>query len=100
MSRWARRKDTTHLPIADGLEGAGLVVFDVSGLGGLGFDILVYHPTQRRWLPMEIKSGKAIHHKSAATRLKPSQVRAIALAPIPVVETLAQALACFSEGAL
>lgn len=97
MSRWARRKDTTHKPIADALEACGKVVFDVSSIGGLGFDIIVYDPSSRLWMAAELKSDKKIHHKSADKALKPSQIRAIALAPIQVFDSVDQALKYFQE---
>ena len=94
------RKDLMHRPIVERLEAHGIVVFDVSGLPGLGFDVLCYAPWLKKWLPAEIKSDKTVSHKSSETQLKPSQIRAAALAPIPAWSTEDQALACFREGGL
>ncbi len=93
--RRAAKKDTTHLPIVDFLELHGIIVSDVSGLAGLGYDIVAYDRQTEKIVLMELKSNKAVHHKSAATRLRPSQIRAIALLPIQIVETAEQALGCF-----
>lgn len=92
MSRWARRKDQSHNPIVELLEAHGKVCFDVSAIGSLGFDIIVFDPSQRRWMVFEIKSDRKVHHKSAETRLRPSQIRAAALAEIFTVSTGEEAL--------
>lgn len=93
--RRAGRKDSTHRPIVEALEAHGIVVFDVSGLAGLGFDVLCYAPWLQKWQPAELKSDKKTSHKSSETQLKPSQSRAAALAPIPIWSSIKQALDAF-----
>lgn len=104
--RRAARKDTSHKPIVDGLEARGIIVFDVSGLAGLGFDIVCYRAGEG-WRVMELKTpvesnaGQPGKRKySTANRpvtqkaaLTDSEKRAKTRAPVEVVETLGQALA-------
>ena len=88
--RRAAKKDDNHKAIVADLERLGYVVFDVSALSGLGFDIVVYKPPEptlkARWMPMEIKQPG---HDRFDTG---SEKRARARAPIPVVHSTAEAL--------
>lgn len=109
MSPYRRgRKDSTHKVIVAELEAHGLIVFDVSGVPGLGFDILCYQAgiawedvnsgetgvvKISRWQPFEIKSSKTVHHQKTA--LTPAEQKAAQRAPIPCIESAADALKYF-----
>ncbi len=93
--RRAAKKDLVHRPIVDALELQGFVVSDVSALPGLGYDAIVCEPSTGKIVLVEFKSDKKVHHKSAATRLRPSQVKAIALLPIKVADTWEQVVGYF-----
>lgn len=106
--RRAARKDTSHKPIVEGLEARGIVVFDVSGLAGLGFDIVCYRPgLNGGWFVLELKTpvesnagqpgkrkysvaNRPVTQKAALTE---SEKKARTRAPVHVVETLGAALA-------
>lgn len=98
--RFANRKDTVHKPIVIGLEARGFVVYEMPDPG----DILVYgwdaDDNRYRWMPMELKSSNAVRKKKAdgSDELSPRQKRMRdkkALAPIPIVHSLSQALSLF-----
>lgn len=121
MSPYRRgRKDVTHKPIVAELEAHGLIVFDVSGVPGLGFDIVCCRlpslDTSESfqwdhgklyivgrlgtrfiatavWRCFEIKSDKKIHHKKIA--LTDPEQQAATRAPIPCIESAAEALTYF-----
>lgn len=103
--RTANRKDANHASIVAELETRGFIVFDVSRLAGLGFDLVVYSDALDRWLPVEIKipepAKRPYHFKDKAVqskddrRLTPSEKRAKAKAPIPTVETAQEVVALF-----
>ncbi len=107
MSKFARKKDSSHRAIIEALEAHGIACFDVSSVPNLGFDIVCWRPgvyvgqdsplppAQEVWCVMEIKSPKSIHHKSAKTAVRDSQVKARSKAPIPCVSSAAEALSYF-----
>lgn len=115
--RRANKKDLVHRTIVDGLRQRGIVVYDMPEPGDVlcyQFDARVFYPHRpdpwmqfARWLPLEIKTpGIARTRKSQQKRSDGSRIRAtrpdgsrywldVPPAPIPVVETLEQALALF-----
>lgn len=115
---WARRKDTAHNQIVVGLRAHGIVVFDVSRLPGLGFDILCYKSDflvmvsgargfrMALWLPFELKTPqpnyvrKFSKPRKRALKLTDSELKAASIAPIPCVSTLEEALSYFGCGVL
>ena len=92
--RRAAKKDDNHKAIVAELEKRGFVVFDTSSCAGLGFDIVVYKPTQRlighgEYLLFEIKQPG---HDRFDTD---SEKKARARAPIPVIHSVEEALRYF-----
>ena len=98
--RRAARKDLVHAPIVAGLRLHGIRVEDMPQPG----DILCYGMARDpgttrfrlRWIPMELKSPKAIRNKKQ--ELTPAQATRAKTMPIPVVHSLAEALALFGLG--
>lgn len=98
---WARRKDASHAAIVEYVEAHGLIVFDVSGLAKLGFDIVVYSPALDKFLPVELKTKAESKARAGARRydtsnrpitataspLTDSEVKAKSRAPIPTATT-------------
>lgn len=82
------RKDLSQASIVAEAKDGGIEVFDVSAIGGLGFDIVCYDKAYDIWLPFEVKSNNAISKQSRAKRLQPSQVRAVSRAAVGVAETI------------
>lgn len=94
----ARRKDQSQNPIVEALTAHGVIVFDVSGARGLGFDIVCYDRQQHRWQPAELKSDRTISHQAKARPRTPAQISANRRAPIPVWSTVAEAVGFFRDG--
>jgi hypothetical protein len=115
--RRAARKDSNHKQIVSDLEAQGVVVFDCSGLAGLGFDILCYQArvvtsdpvleyVHRVWQPFEIKAPKPTTRAYRSTkrnlrglegRMTESELKAAMRAPIPVIESAVEALRYFER---
>lgn len=89
MPSYARRVDTNHQDIVDGLRAAHRFVADTSRLGA-GFPDLVVS-FQGRWYLLEIKRDKK-------AGLTPAQLAFIAAAkaPVTVVSTVEQAIGATS----
>lgn len=97
--RYRRSKDLSHKPIVDALRARGFVVFDVSGLPKLGFDILVYSPNFSAFLspnrcglfvPFELKTPDLVYQRKGSksldrqkAKLTKSEQQAQQKAPIP-----------------
>lgn len=95
MSRWRSRRDTNERAIVAALELCGVVVFKVEGPPGMA-DLLCYF--QGIWKPVEVKTDRKIHHKSAAKTFTKAQQRMALkrdLVSWPVVKTIDEALAVF-----
>lgn len=104
MPRRAARKDTTHNEISDGLREHGVIVIDTHRAGYGAPDALCYYAATDTWKPMEFKTQR--YQKQYKTKrnpeggdglvqLKPAQEKLQKVAPIPIVRTLAEALALF-----
>lgn len=91
------RKDANHDDIAQSLEAAGAVVFDLSRVGGGCPDMVVSAPGGR-WILLEVKNP----NNSYGRKLRQSQVdfhAAWSGGPIVVVRTTEEALAAVGIGA-
>lgn len=97
--RRANRKDTASKAIVEGLRLRGFTVYDMPQPG----DILVYGYDSRAsisgyaWLPLEIKTPKADRQGVKAPLTASQKKRNLSAAPIPIVETLEQALALYGR---
>ena len=98
--RRANRKDVVQSEIVKGLRERGIVVFDMPQPG----DVLCYglrhgtvlDPDDMIWMPMELKSDKRTRgYKPELT--KAQITRAATGAVIPIVHSLAEALALFGR---
>lgn len=79
------KRDANERAILDAIRGIYIYAWPVSG-DGLP-DLLTYHPRRRVWLPVEVKAPGG--------HLTPAQAETFRIAPFPVVETVADALALF-----
>lgn len=75
-------KDANHDDIVNGLQARGYTVYSMPMPG----DVLCYSPFTERWMPAEIKTAKGRKTKNQAARDQQ---------PIPIVRSLADALALF-----
>lgn len=79
----SRRRDFNEAAIVSELESIGVIVVRISAPGAP--DLLCY--SRGHWLPVEVKRPRG--------HLTPAQLALRAMAPFPVVETPAEALALF-----
>lgn len=96
FSPFVYHRDATHKAIAEYLEGKGYVVFDVSSVKGLGFDMIVWAPMLLRWGTLEAKTPRKSRAKPGARkysvanrplsepRLTESEQKARTLAPVAI----------------
>ena len=80
----ARKRDASEAAIVAALEAIGVTVLRLSGEGVP--DLLCH--TRGIWLPVEIKQVRS-------RRLTPAQCLTYAIAPFPIVTTVAEALALY-----
>lgn len=95
--RRANKKDLVHASIRDGLREHEIVVMDMPIPG----DVLCYGYSDLHkiylWLPLELKTPKAMRQGVKAQLTASQQKRNLSAAPIPIVETLEQALALYGR---
>ena len=93
LMRRAGRKDATQAQIVQALRDIGVVVFVVNHAGLP--DLLTY--SRGVWLPIEIKYSRLARSFTDrfSHRLSPAQCATYAVAPFPIVDSVASALALF-----
>jgi hypothetical protein len=92
--RYGAKVDVMHGTIRDGLRQAGVAVIDGARWGRGAPDLLCW-TRHTGWVPLEIKSRRTDYKAKKVRGLTDDQVKLHALAPIPVVETMIEALDLF-----
>lgn len=87
--RRAARIDANHTEIVQALRAVGCEVLSLAAIGKGCPDLLLYIPSQHRFVLVEIKDGKKC---KSARSLTPDQVRWHVRWPVSVVESTEQAL--------
>jgi hypothetical protein len=99
--QYATRRDANQAEIKAGLELLGFVVFDVSQLAALGFDLLVcgYHGKMYRptWLAVEVKTAEGVL-TTREEEVQAEMIRRFGLqAPITVARTVEDVVSWFGR---
>lgn len=92
--RYAAKVDVQHKFIRDGLRQAGIFVLDLSK-AGKGCPDFLCHARHTGWVPIEVKSAVQVTHRKKDQPLTTDQQKLHRQAPIPIVETLDEALHLF-----
>lgn len=95
--RRANKKDLAHAPIRDGLRERDISAIDMPDPG----DLLCYGQHHQSglwlWFPIEVKSPKEMRQGVKAQLTNSQKKRNLSAAPIPIVETLEEALALYGR---
>jgi hypothetical protein len=86
------RTDLSHAAIVQGLRGAGLLVIDLSGVGGGVGDALVAY--NGAWHMLEIKSMDTAYGRRGLSETQRQLALMAGSAPVHVVRSLEEAMQC------